>query len=51
MIELNRTTSENSDFNFLNIILDKELTIRDGDEHAFFDQYNKIDTINHIVLA
>jgi len=51
MIELKRTTSENPDFIFLNKILDKELTIRDGDEHDFFDQYNKIDTINHIVLA
>jgi GNAT superfamily N-acetyltransferase len=51
MIELKRTTSENPDFNFLNKMLDKELTIRDGDEHAFFDQYNKIDTINHIILA
>lgn len=51
MIELIRTTSKNPDFNFLNKMLDKELVIRDGDEHAFFDQYNKIDTINHIIVA
>ena len=51
MIELKRTTSENPDFIILNKLLDKELTIRDGDEHDFFDQYNKIDTIKHIVLA
>tara|TARA_R100000935_G_C2831853_1_gene165547 strand:+ start:1977 stop:2426 length:450 start_codon:yes stop_codon:yes gene_type:complete len=51
MIELKRTTSKNPDFIKLNILLDKELTIRDGDEHDFFDQYNKIDTINHIVIA
>ncbi len=51
MIKLKRTTSENPDFKILNNKLDKELTIRDGDEHAFFDQYNKIDSIKHIVLA
>ena len=51
MIALKRTTSKHPDFNFLNKILDKELTIRDGDEHDFFDQYNKIDAIKHVVLA
>lgn len=51
MIEFKRTPSDNSDFIFLNKMLDKELTIRDGDEHAFFDQYNKLDSINHIILA
>ncbi|WP_034920614.1 GNAT family N-acetyltransferase [Gillisia sp. CAL575] len=51
MIELKRTTSKDPDFNYLNKILDMELTIRDGDEHAFFDQFNKIDTINHIIVA
>jgi len=51
MIELKRTTSDNEEFIKLNNLLDKELTIRDGDEHAFFDQYNKLDTIKHIILA
>jgi putative acetyltransferase len=51
MIELKRTTSENPDFTSLNKILDKELVIRDGDEHEFFAQFNKIDSINHVVLA
>lgn len=51
MIELIRTTSENPDFTSLNTMLDKELVIRDGDEHEFFAQYNKIDHINHVVLA
>ena len=51
MIELIRTTSENPDFTSLNKMLDKELVIRDGDEHEFFAQYNKIDHINHVVLA
>jgi len=51
MIELKRTTSENPDFTLLNKILDQELVIRDGDEHEFFAQYNKIDSIKHVVLA
>lgn len=32
-------------------MLDKELVVRDGDEHAFFAQYNKIDTIKHVIIA
>lgn len=51
MLELIRTTSKNKDFVKLNSMLDKELVIRDGDEHAFFAQYNKIDTIKHVILA
>ncbi len=51
MIVLKRTTSENPDFTMLNKMLDKELVLRDGDEHEFFAQYNKIDAINHVVLA
>lgn len=51
MLELIRTNSKNSDFHYLNTLLDEELTIRDGEEHAFFDQYNKIDLIDHVVLA
>tara|TARA_R100001369_G_scaffold22674_3_gene41379 strand:+ start:46565 stop:47014 length:450 start_codon:yes stop_codon:yes gene_type:complete len=51
MIELKRTNSKNADFDYLNKLLDKELVIRDGDEHAFFAQFNKIDTINHVIVA
>ncbi len=51
MIVLKRTTSENPDFTLLNNMLDKELVIRDGDEHEFFAQFNKIDRIKHVVLA
>lgn len=51
MIELIRTNSKNSDFQYLNKLLDEELKIRDGEEHAFFDQYNKIDQIDHVFLA
>lgn len=45
------TNSENPDFIQLVALLDAELAIRDGDEHPFFAQFNKIDKINEVVLA
>lgn len=51
MIEIKRTDSDNADFQALVRELDKELAIRDGDEHSFYAQYNKIDAIKHVVLA
>ncbi|MDM1396716.1 GNAT family N-acetyltransferase [Myroides odoratimimus] len=47
---ITRTNSNNKDF--LNLIteLDKYLKTTDGDEHDFFDQYNKVDHINHVVV-
>jgi GNAT superfamily N-acetyltransferase len=46
-----RTTSENADFCMLVHGLDRELAVRDGDEHAFYAQYNTLDTIPHAVVA
>ena len=46
-----RTTSDNDDFRRLVSELDKELAIRDGDDHAFYAQYNKLDTIKHAIVA
>ncbi|PSR55373.1 GNAT family N-acetyltransferase [Adhaeribacter arboris] len=53
MIEttLFRTNSDNPDFQKLVALLDKDLAIRDGEEHAFYAQYNKIDAIKHTVVA
>jgi putative acetyltransferase len=51
MITIVRTDSANEDFRTLVTALDKDLAIRDGDDHAFFAQYNKIDNIAHVVLA
>lgn len=45
-----RTDSNNKDFQILVNALDKDLAIRDGDEHAFFAQFNKIDAIKHVVV-
>lgn len=32
-------------------MLDADLAIRDGKDHAFFAQYNKTDSISHVVVA
>ena len=51
MIKLLRTTSENKDFIKLVELLDADLAIRDGEEHSFYNQFNKIDAIKHVVVA
>jgi putative acetyltransferase len=50
-ITVTRTNAEDSGYRELIPILDAELKKRDGDEHAFYDQYNKSDGIKHVVLA
>ena len=50
MLEIKRTNSENRDFIKLVQYLDSDLAERDGDEHAFYHQFNKIDKINHAVV-
>jgi putative acetyltransferase len=51
MITLKRTNSGDENFRELVKELDRDLKIRDGEEHSFFAQFNKIDTINHVVVA
>ena len=51
MIKIIRTDSSNKDFVDLVKLLDKELQIRDGAEHTFYAQYNKIDKIKNVVVA
>lgn len=51
MIKILRTDSSNQDFINLVKLLDKELQIRDGVEHTFYAQYNKIDKIKNVVVA
>jgi GNAT superfamily N-acetyltransferase len=51
MVKLVRTNSENVDFVFLVKQLDAYLKITDGDEHDFYNQFNSIDKLNHIVIA
>ena len=51
MIILTRTDSDNPDFIALVKHLDADLAIRDGADHTFYSQFNKIDNIKHVVLA
>ncbi len=51
MIKLIRTDSYNPDFIELVRHLDADLAQRDGDEHAFYNQFNKITHIRHVVVA
>ena len=51
MIRTVRTNSKNDDFVRLVALLDKLLAEMDGREHDFYNHYNKIDKINHVVLA
>ncbi len=51
MINIQRTTSDNPDFIELVKLLDEDLAIRDGEEHSFYAQFNKIDKIRYVVLA
>lgn len=51
MIKLIRTTSGHPDFISLVRLLDADLARRDGDEHAFYAQYNTIAVLNYVVVA
>ncbi len=51
MLTLRRTDSTNVDFQSLVLLLDAELAVLDGEEHAFYAQLNKTDMIRHVVLA
>lgn len=51
MYHIIRTNSENTDFIALTQLLDAELKVRDGEEHAFFAQFNKIDAIKYTIVV
>lgn len=46
-----RTTSEHPDFQALVRLLDQELAVLDGDDHAFYAQFNKLKNITEAVVA
>lgn len=50
MSQILRTTSTHPDFVTLVKQLDAYLAIMDGEEHAFYDQFNKIAALNHVVV-
>lgn len=51
MIKIVRTNSEDQNFVELVKYLDADLAERDGAEHPFYAQYNKIDKIKFVVVA
>lgn len=50
MIQILRTESQNSDFVDLVRLLDNELAGRDGEDHAFYHQFNQIQNIRFAVV-
>ncbi len=50
MTDLLRTNSSNDDFKALVAALDAELAERDGEDHAFYDQFNQIDMIKYALV-
>lgn len=51
MIEVTRTDSANPDFIKLIEQLDAHLAERDGAQHGFYDQFNKVDKIKHVITV
>ena len=51
MVKLIKTNSKNTDFSFLVKQLNAYLKITDGNEHNFYNQYNSISNLNHVVVA
>ncbi|MUU78127.1 GNAT family N-acetyltransferase [Winogradskyella endarachnes] len=51
MIKIIRSNAENEDFIFLVKQLDAYLKTTDGDEHNFYNQFNSIKALKHVVIA
>lgn len=51
MTKIVRTTGSNKDFIGLVKLLDAYLAIQDGEEHGFYDQFNKIDSLKNVVIV
>ena len=51
MTTLLRTDSSHPDFQALVRLLDQELAVRDGAEHAFYAQFNTIAQLRHVLVA
>ena len=51
MIKIVKTNSDDHDFIQLVKLLDSYLAQKDGKDHTFYTQFNKIDSIRYVVLA
>ncbi len=45
-----RTDFKNIDFKNLVVALDQDLAVRDGEDHAFYHQYNSIENLEHCIV-
>lgn len=50
-LKLIRTDSDHADFRKLVALLDQDLAVRDGDDHAFYAQFNRVDAIKEVIVA
>jgi len=50
-MHLVRTDSDTIDFRNLVALLDEELAHRDGDEHAFYKQFNGIESLKNCIIC
>ena len=51
MITIKRTTSNNEDFGNLVVQLDAYLRVLDGEDHAFYAQFNKTNLLKNAVIC
>lgn len=51
MITIKRTTSDNEDFGNLVVQLDAYLKVLDGDDHAFYAQFNKTNLLKNALIC
>lgn len=51
ILQLKRTNSTNTDFIHLVQLLDADLAERDGADHSFYAQFNKIAMLRHVIVA
>lgn len=50
-ITLKKTDSDDPDFQSLVVLLDRELKIRDGEDHDFYHQFNKTTGLREVIVA
>ena len=51
MIHCVKTNSGHEDFRKLVKELDADLSVRDGEDHSFYDQFNQINNIKYAIVA
>jgi GNAT superfamily N-acetyltransferase len=51
MIEYRRTNSENTDFQNLVVLLDKYLSVINGEKDSFFAAFNTIDALQNVIVG